>query len=485
MGRDIGRDRFTGADFDAFSARLRGCLGALEELLRSPDFGEGAATIGAELELFLVDPAGRPLLANQKVLHEALDPRLTYELDRFEIECNLSPVSLAGRPFEALGREIREVLTSVARAARAHRGRAASVGILPTFLRGDFGSRAMTPVARYRAISSALRERRREPFAIRIDGPEPLETSADDVALEGANASFQVHLRAPPPRFAATYDAAQLAAAPALAVAGNSPTFLGHRLWHETRIALVKQATDDRPSAGRRDAPPARVSFGRQWAGATGAGLFGFLVDRYAPVLPVLSDEDPRAALEAGRVPGLAELRLHVGTVWLWNRPVYDPAGGGHLRVEMRALPSGPTPVDMLANAAFLLGLTLGIAPQAQAWTGGFPFADASRNFYRAAQDGLEARLLWPRAPGGPLASVPAREVALGCLPLARRGLRAAGVEAGDADPLLAVLEARIETGQTGAIWQQHTLAALEPRLGRQGALAEMFQHYLRLADAG
>jgi hypothetical protein len=221
MGRDIGRDRFTGADFDAFSARLRGCLGALEELLRSPDFGEGAATIGAELELFLVDPAGRPLLANQKVLHEALDPRLTYELDRFEIECNLSPVSLAGRPFEALGREIREVLTSVARAARAHRGRAASVGILPTFLRGDFGSRAMTPVARYRAISSALRERRREPFAIRIDGPEPLETSADDVALEGANASFQVHLRAPPRRFAATYDAAQLAAAPALAVAGN------------------------------------------------------------------------------------------------------------------------------------------------------------------------------------------------------------------------------------------------------------------------
>lgn len=485
MGRDIGRDRFSRADFERFSARLRGCLGVLEDLLRSPGFGEGDATIGAELELFLVDRAGRPLFANQKVLHEALDPRLTYELDRFELECNLTPVSLGGRPFGAFGLELREVLARVARAARAHGGRAAMVGILPTFRREDFGSRAMTRAARYRALSAVLRERRREPFAIRIDGPEPLETASEDVALEGANASFQVHLRAPAPRFAAAYDAAQLAAAPVLAVAGNAPTFLGHRLWHETRIALVKQATDDRPSAGRRDALPSRVSFGRQWAGTSAAGLFGSLVDRYAPVLPVLSAEEPRAALEAGRVPGLAELRLHAGTVWLWNRPVYDPTGGGHLRVEMRALPSGPTPVDMLANAAFLLGLTLGIAPRAEDWTRGFPFEDAARSFYRAARYGIDAPLLWPQSPGGTPEPVPARELALRLLPLAREGLRQAGVEAGDADPLLAVLEARVETGQTGAVWQLRALAALEPRLGRPGALAEMFGHYLRLADGG
>src|SRR4029453_16043464 len=72
-------------------------------------------------------------------------------------------------------------------------------------------------------------------------------------------------------------------------------------------------------------------------------------------------------AHEAGG-PGLGELRLHQGTVWRWNRAIYDPAGGGHLRVEMRALPAGPTVVDMLANAAFLVGLTLALAPDADAF---------------------------------------------------------------------------------------------------------------------
>jgi hypothetical protein len=63
--------------------------------------------------------------------------------------------------------------------------------------------------------------------------------------------------------------------------------------------------------------------------------------------------------LDGGRVPALEELRLHQGTVWTWNRAIYDPTAGGHLRVEMRALPAGPTVVDMLANAAFHLGLAL------------------------------------------------------------------------------------------------------------------------------
>ena len=60
---------------------------------------------------------------------------------------------------------------------------------------------------------------------------------------------------------------------------------------------------------------------------------------------------------------------MHQGTVWRWNRAIYDPASGGHLRIEMRALPSGPTMIDMLANAAFLIGLSLWLAGQDQQWT--------------------------------------------------------------------------------------------------------------------
>jgi hypothetical protein len=55
--------------------------------------------------------------------------------------------------------------------------------------------------------------------------------------------------------------------------------------------------------------------------------------------------------------------------VWRWNRAIYDPASGGHLRIEMRALPAGPTVIDMLANAAFLIGLSLWLAEQDPRWT--------------------------------------------------------------------------------------------------------------------
>ena len=86
----------------AFAQRLEQCLSALEKLLDRPGFGVGPATIGAELELFLVDYAGRPLPRNQAVRAASADPRVTVELDRFNLELNASPVRLAGRPFTAL-----------------------------------------------------------------------------------------------------------------------------------------------------------------------------------------------------------------------------------------------------------------------------------------------------------------------------------------------------------------------------------------------
>jgi hypothetical protein len=56
------------------------------------------------------------------------------------------------------------------------------------------------------------------------------------------------------------------------------------------------------------------------------------------------------------------------------------------------------------------------------------------------------------------------------------------GVAATEADQLLGVIAARVRTGQTGAVWQRRELAALEPRLGRERALAVMLERYLELA---
>ncbi|HEX3212735.1 MAG TPA: glutamate--cysteine ligase, partial [Actinomycetota bacterium] len=466
-------------DYRRFERRLDDCLAALGRLLDQPGFGAGPATVGAELELFLVDGRGRALPLNQVVREEAADPRVVLEIDRFNLELNLTPAPLAGRPFAAMAGELDQALGLVRRAAAGRGGRIAMVGILPTLRAEELQLAALSDAARFRALNNGIRRLRREPFRIRIDGADPLELVADDIGLEGANTSFQVHLKVDPARFASHYNAAQLAIGPVLAVAGNSPTFLGHRLWEETRVALFKQAVDDRGSVGRSSRRICRVAFGTGWAATGALELLEESVRLHEPVLPVLSGEHPLERMAAGQVPALEELRLHQSTVWRWNRAIYDPAGGGHLRIEARALPAGPTVVDMLANAAFLLGLTLSLAPDADA-----PFRQAHRNFYRAAQLGLHAELGWPLGPCGRMRPVLAPQLIRRLLPVACQGLEKAGVEPEEAGGLLAVSR-RAATEQTGAVWQRRALAALEPQLGREQALAAMLERYLEHQGTG
>jgi hypothetical protein len=481
MGKGIDQETFTEEEYVRFQQRLQQCLATLGRLLARPDFGVGRVTLGAELELFLVDTAARPLPQNQAVRTAAGDPRITLELDRFNLELNATPTPLAGHPFATLGQELHLLLDRVADAAQQHGGRVAMVGILPTLRRADLHPGVMTDLARYRALNHGLRRLRQDPFRIRITGADPLDLDSQDVVLEGANTSFQVHLRVDPAAFARTYNAVQLATAPVLAVAGNSPTLLGHRLWEETRIALCKQSIDDRDGRGPRRRP-ARVAFGSGWLREGPLELFAEAVRLHQPLLPVLSDRDPLDEGDGGEAPPLAELRLHQGTVWRWNRPVYDPALGGHLRIELRALPAGPTIIDMLANAAFLIGLSHWLASQDERWTWRLSFERAEHGFYRAAQHGLAAELTWPFGDHGRLRTLPAAVLVPELLPAARQGLVAGGVAATEADQLLGVIAARASSGQTGAVWQRRVLAALEPRLGRERALAAMLDRYLELA---
>ncbi|WP_327091419.1 glutamate--cysteine ligase [Nonomuraea sp. NBC_01738] len=442
-------------EYAAFGEKLREQLGDLRELLDRPGFGEGPATIGAELELFLVDENGRPLPRNAETLEAMGDPRMVLELGRFNLEVNLTPLPLAGRPFEALGAEIQETLVKVDAAVEG--GGAVPIGILPTLATGDFTRGSMSDENRYRALSRGIRRLRLEPFLVVVDD---LELEVEDVILEAANTSWQVHLRTPPGRFARLFNAAQLAIGPVLAACGNSPLFLGRTLWEETRIALMEEAADDR-DVERRFRKDGRVTFGSDWVREGAYELFERYVEDYDPVMPEISDDGE-----------LRELRLHQGTIWQWNRPVYDPADGGHLRVEMRALPAGPSCADMAANTAFLLGLTLSAAEHDLT---GYAFGEAYQNFYRAAQRGLDAELSWPGQEG----TLPAADLVLRLLPQSRAALLAAGVVPSDADAALGVIEQRVRLRRTGAVWQR---AALE-RFG--GDAEALVRRYRDLALSG
>jgi gamma-glutamyl:cysteine ligase YbdK (ATP-grasp superfamily) len=484
MGVEIDREDFGEQEYEAFAARLRDSLAALESVLRRPGFGAGPHSLGAELEFSLVDARGRPLPSNRSVLETANHPLLTLEADRFDLECMTTPVALAGRGFSALGAELEQTLATVRAAARRHGGRIATIGILPTLSADDLTSGALTDCPRYRALSAGLRRLRHSPFAVHIEGEDRLLIECDDVTLEGATTSWQVHLRVPPPKFAATYNAAQIASAPVLAIAGNSPLFLGRRLWEETRIALFRQAVDDRDEADSDDWRPARVSFGHGWVRAGALEIFAESVAHHPPVIPLLSAEDPLEATGTG-VPTLSELRIHHGTVWRWNRPVYDAAAGGHLRIEMRFLPSGPTLVDMLANSAFLVGLSLALTPQVDLLITRLTFGQARRNFYQAARRGLDAQLLWPSESAPSPRPVRADDLVSRLIPLAKGGLVDHGVDADEAEALLRVIESRVSRGTTGARWQVRTLAELERTTNRDEALAAMLERYMALSADG
>ena len=199
---------------------------------------------------------------------------------------------------------------------------------------------------------------------------------------------------------------------------------------------------------------------------------------RYFPaLLPLCEDEDPDATLDAGDAPQLAELTLHNGTIYRWNRPVYAVEDGmPHLRVENRVLPAGPTVADTIANAAFYYGVVRALAEADRpVWTQ-MSFAVAADNLFEGARRGIDAILYWPG-----MGEVPVTELVLRrLLPLAADGLSRWGVDSADASRLLGIIEQRCLTSRNGATWQSHTVQAHgRAGTGRPEAMRMMTQEYI------
>jgi CBS domain-containing protein len=169
-------------------------------------------------------------------------------------------------------------------------------------------------------------------------------------------------------------------------------------------------------------------------------------------------DENPFEVLARGETPSLSALRMHNGTVWRWNRACYGVNNGvPHLRIENRALPSGPTVVDEIANAAFFTGLMVAVPQVYGDIATRMDFDDAKLNFFRAARHGLDAQFQWMDGQSHNAASLILDEL----LPLARQGLGNAGVASEDIDKYLGIIEERARGGQTGARWIMKSLAAI------------------------
>jgi len=477
MGRDIQAIKITGEDRRKYRAKLARSLDTFARMLQERLFETDVARVGQEIELNLVDDQGTPSMQNADVLAAIADPAWATEVGQFNLEINVPPRELSGDAIAGLEEEIRGSLNAGDAKARSVGSRLVMIGILPTLDKSDVSESTMSANERYKVLNEQIFAARGEDMRIEIDGAEQILTHADSITPEAACTSVQLHVQVSPDAFASYWNAAQAIAGVQVALAANSPFLFGRQLWHETRITLFEQATDTRPDELKRQGVRPRVWFGERWITSV-FDLFEENIQYFPALLPICEDEDPVAALDQGECPQLAEMSLHNGTIYRWNRPVYGVVDGTpHLRVENRVLPAGPSVVDVIANAAFYYGLVRVLAESERpVWTQ-MSFTTAAENLHEAAKNGMGAQLYWPGLGDATVAELVLRRL----LPMARDGLSEWGVSSVHADRLLGIIERRCLTGQTGAAWQVGAVAGITERhgAGRPEALRQMTQLYI------
>jgi gamma-glutamyl:cysteine ligase YbdK (ATP-grasp superfamily) len=477
MGRDIEAIKFSGEDRRKYRDKVWRSLDVFARMLREQLFEDNPSQVGQEIELNLVDSRGAPTMRSTDVLAVLADPAWGTEVAQFNLEINVPPRQLTGDALADLEQVIRDDLNAGDAKARGTGTRLVMVGILPTLAKTDVHADAMSANERYKVLNEQIFAARGEDMRISIEGPEKLLTHTDSITPEAACTSLQLHLQVSPDAFASYWNAAQTVAGVQVALGANSPYLFGRELWAETRITLFEQATDTRPDELKAQGVRPRVWFGDRWI----TSVFDLFEEnlRYFPaLLPICEEEDPLAVLDGGGCPELAEMSLHNGTIYRWNRPIYAVVDGRpHLRVENRVLPAGPSVVDVMANTAFYYGLVRSLVDaQRPIWTQ-MSFATAAENLHAGARHGLDAHLYWPGLGEAPAAELILRRL----LPLAHEGLARWGVSSADAGRLLDIVEQRCLTGRGGAAWQTATVAALTEHSGmdRAEALRVMTQRYI------
>ena len=484
MGREVSSAVWDYSRPQEYREKVQLNLDVFDQMLAAGRFAAETPMTGVEMELDIIGPDGLPRYENAEIIERLGDPDVVPELAKFNLEVNADPRLLRGDALVQLHEDLAGALTRVNEVSGQFGSTVIPIGILPTLepehLEGDW----MTTATRFKALNDAIMRARGEDVVLDISGPsgEWLRLGWPSIAPEAACTSFQLHLQVTPIDFARVWNAAQALAGVQVALGANSPFFFGKALWHESRIPVFTQAVDTRPAELVNQGVRPRVNFGDNWITSI-YDLFEDNVRHFPSLLPEVSDENPLEVFERYEAPELPELTLHNGTIYRWNRPIYDNAGGHpHLRVENRVLPAGPTVADMVANAAFFFGTVHFFATESRPiWTK-MSFAAAENNFIRGAKEGYDANLFWPGT-----GRICADDLVIRyLLDIADAGLQSLGASEGARSTYLGIIEERALARASGAAWQLDTVRAFEDRgMTRTEALAAMTLLYTKNSAGG
>jgi len=444
----------------SYTKQLLTDLRALEFMLNDEIIESEIRRIGAEQEVFLVDNNWSPAMLGDTILRKTKNPQYTSELGKFNLEMNLEPYIFEHDCLSRMEEQLNRLIKELNQIAGKHGAKVLLTGVLPTLRKSHIDVTNMTPNPRYAELDQAMNQLRGgKPINFRIHGLEELHIQHESIMVEASNTSFQIHFQVSPNNFAHWYNIAQMVAAPILAAAVNSPLLFGKTLWNETRIALFQQAVGTHVPGVHHRHIPSRVRFGDKWIEKSVTEIFQEDVVRYPMILEQDFDEDPFEIINNNQAPKLQALQLHNGTVYRWNRACYGIFNGRpHLRIENRVLPSGPSVVDEIANAAFWFGLMKGMAEKYSDISKIMDFDDVRSNFNSATRLGLNAQFLWIDKKIHPADKLILNHL----LPLANQGLYDAGIDSNDIDKYLGIIENRVGNRQTGAQWILNSYSKLK-----------------------
>ncbi len=468
-------------EMQLFVKHLLNDVRALETMLRDDWFETDIMRIGAEQEMFMVDTTYyKPALIAVDVLKEMKEYEwVGTELAKFNLETNLTPREFTGDCFSAMEKENNDQLAIIRKFLESFDAKIILTGILPTLNKFDLKLTNLTPKDRYFALMEAFNDMLMgSAYELRLQGIDELLVKHDSPLLEACNTSFQVHMQTTPAKFAKHYNIAQTLCGPIIALAANSPIVFGRRLWHESRIALFQQALDIRTSTEHmRDRSP-RVSFGKGWLNNSILEIYKEDISRFRVIMTGDKYDDSVELVAKGKVPKLQALQIHNSTVYRWNRPCYGISENGkpHLRIENRVIPSGPTVLDEIANAAFWLGAMTGMDDQYKDITKHISWEDVRDNFGKAAQFGIDTKFTWMKDKK----ITPAELALTELIPLAEHGLKIKGVNDADITRYLDVIRGRADKLMTGARWQLRAFTSLIKHVTRDEAMSVLTQSIIK-----
>lgn len=470
MGAEIKTDHFSPQDFATFAKRLSAETKLLAERCQDGHFAPYEPKLGFELEGWLLNQEHQPAPCNGELLAKLKHPQLVHELSQFNFEINSLSHKFHSEVFSDLERELSRIWGQAKQVAGTLSAQPMMIGILPTLKPSDLDLAHMSESERYLALNQQIMAQRHgHPLRIHISGDDRLELSHPNVMLESAATSLQVHWDLEPSKIKAAYNLALLMAAPMVALTANSPYLFGKSLWQETRIPLFEQAVKLKGVSVDSQPPFNRVSLGSGWLQQTISEPFLENQEHFPPLLPILFEGEPHE---------LKHLILHNGTVWRWNRPLVTVHQDGALsfRLEYRVAAAGPSTQDVIANALAFVGLLEGLLEEGSLIDAPLDFAEVENNFYQAAQKGLQAKVTWSGHSQIRLQDLWQQEL-LGKVEIGLQKLKISPQEI--KGYFHNIIVPRLNSGQTGAHWQQQAASILK------GDLKAMTAHYLARQQSG